>query len=170
MQNLNLQGRVEKELELSRTYQEQVEECVRFIGPRLTAEPLWGIILGTGQGLWGGRLEGGGSLLMGTPAFPPATSPSHHGRLGWGRMAGKEVMLCPGRFHAYEGYSLPQVTFPVRVMASLESRPHRPQCRRRLNPLFKAGDLMLIADHINLMGDNPWRGKISTPGAPASLT
>ena len=53
------------------------------------------------------------------PHFPPATSPSHAGRLCWGQMAGETVMLCQGRFHAYEGYTLRQVTFPVRVMAGL---------------------------------------------------
>jgi len=146
---------------LSRTYQEQVEECVQFIGPRLTAKPSWGIILGTGQGLWAGRLEGGGGLRYGElPHFPPATSPSHHGRLGWGRAAGKEVMLCQGRFHAYEGYSLRQVTFPVRVMASLGVKNLVvTNAAGGLNPLFQAGDLMLICDHINLLGDNPLAGE-----------
>jgi purine-nucleoside phosphorylase len=151
----------ETESEVSRTYQEQVEECVQFIGPRLTAKPSWGIILGTGQGLWADRLEGGGSLPYGElPYFPPATSPSHHGRLGWGRMSGKEVIVCQGRFHAYEGYSLRQVTFPVRVMASLGVKTLIvTNAAGGLNPLFKAGDLMLICDHINLMGDNPLAGE-----------
>ncbi len=151
----------EMESEVSRTYQEQVEECVQFIGPRLTAPPSWGIILGTGQGLWADRLEGGGSLPYGElPHFPPATSPSHHGRLGWGQMSGKEVIVCQGRFHAYEGYSLRQVTFPVRVMASLGVKTLIvTNAAGGLNPLFKAGDLMLICDHINLMGDNPLAGE-----------
>jgi purine-nucleoside phosphorylase len=152
---------VEMESGVSRTYQEQVEECVRFIAPRLTAEPSWGIILGTGQGVWEARLEGGGGLAyQELPHFPPATSPSHTGRLGWGRMSGKEVMLCQGRFHAYEGYSLRQVTFPVRVMASLGVKTLIvTNAAGGLNPLFKAGDLMLICDHINLMGDNPLAGE-----------
>ena len=152
---------VETESEVSRTYQEQVEECVRFIAPRLTAPPSWGIILGTGQGVWEARLEGGGGLAyQELPHFPPATSPSHVGRLGWGQMSGKEVMLCQGRFHAYEGYSLRQVTFPVRVMASLGVKNLIvTNAAGGLNPLFKAGDLMLICDHINLMGDNPLAGE-----------
>jgi len=75
-------------------------------------------------------------------------------------MAGKEVMLCQGRFHAYEGYSLRQVTFPVRVMASLGVKTLIvTNAAGGLNPLFKAGDLMLICDHINLMGDNPLTGE-----------
>jgi purine-nucleoside phosphorylase len=146
---------------LSRTYQTQVEECVRFMGPRLAEPPEWGIILGTGQGLWTARLEGGGSLpYQELPHFPPATSPSHAGRLGWGRLAGKPVMLCQGRFHAYEGYALRQVTFPVRVMASLGVRTLIvTNAAGGLNPLFRAGDLMLISDHLNLMGDNPLVGE-----------
>jgi purine-nucleoside phosphorylase len=145
---------------VSRTYQEQVEECVQFIGPRLTAPPSWGIILGTGQGLWETRLEGGGGLPYSElPHFPPATSPSHTGRLGWGQLSGKEVMLCQGRFHAYEGYSLRQVTFPVRVMAGLGVKTLVvTNAAGGLNPLFNAGDLMLICDHINLIGDNPLAG------------
>jgi len=127
---------------------------------------------GTGQGLWAGRLEGGGGLPYGElPHFPPATSPSHHGRLVWGRVAGKEVMLCQGRFHAYEGYSLHQVTFPVRVMASLGVKTLIvTNAAGGLNPLFKAGDLMLICDHINLMGDNPLAGENIDAWVPASLT
>jgi purine-nucleoside phosphorylase len=150
----------EKESGVSRTYQEQVEECVQFIGPRLTAPPEWGIILGTGQGAWGHRLEGGGGLPYSElPHFPPATSPSHHGQLSWGQLSGKEVMLWQGRFHAYEGYSLRQVTFPVRVMARLGVKTLVvTNAAGGLNPLFKAGDLMLICDHINLMGDNPLAG------------
>jgi purine-nucleoside phosphorylase len=145
---------------LIRTYQAQVEECVRFIGPRLSAPPEWGIIVGTGQGAGAARLEGGGSLsYRELPHFPPATSPSHTGRLSWGRMSGKEVMLCQGRFHAYEGYSLRQVTFPVRVMASLGIKTLIvTNAAGGLNPLFKAGDLMLICDHLNLMGGNPLAG------------
>jgi purine-nucleoside phosphorylase len=146
---------------VSRTYQEQVAECVRFIAPRLPAPPEWGIILGTGQGDWAARLEGASGLAYRElPHFPPATSPSHAGRLSWGQLSGKPVMLCQGRFHAYEGYSLRQVTFPVRVLASLGVKTLIvTNAAGGLNPLFKAGDLMLICDHINLMGDNPLVGE-----------
>jgi purine-nucleoside phosphorylase len=146
---------------LNRTYQAQVEECVQYIASRLETGPAWGIILGTGQGDWAGRLEGGICLpYQELPHFPPATSPSHAGRLCWGRLAGKQVMLCQGRFHAYEGYSLRQVTFPVRVMAQLGVKTLvLTNAAGGLNPLFRAGDLMLIADHINLMGDNPLTGE-----------
>jgi len=153
---------------LSRTYQAQVEECVRVIAPRLTAPPEWGIILGTGQGDWADRLEAGDSLpYRELPHFPAATSPSHAGRLRWGRLAGKPVILCQGRVHAYEGYSLRQVTFPVRVMAGLGVKTLVVvNAAGGLNPLFKAGDLMLICDHLNLMGDNPLVGENIDPWGP----
>jgi purine-nucleoside phosphorylase len=145
---------------LSQTYQSQVEECVRFISPRLDISPDWAIILGTGQTDWADRLSGGDSFpYQALPHFPPATSPSHAGRLVWGRLAGQQVLLFQGRFHAYEGYTLRQVTFPVRVMAGLGVKNLIvTNAAGGLNPLFKAGDLMLICDHINFIGDNPLVG------------
>jgi len=142
------------------TYQAQVEDCVRFLAPHLPVAPEWGIILGTGQGDWAARLEGGNCLsYQELPHFPPATSPSHAGRLCWGRLGEKQVILCQGRFHAYEGYSLRQVTFPVRVMAGLGVKTLVvTNAAGGLNPLFKPGDLMLICDHLNLIGDNPLVG------------
>ena len=151
----------EQELSLSSNYQSQVEECVRYIAPRLDAAPEWGIILGTGQGDWAARLAGGGSLsYQDLPHFPLATSPSHAGRLSWGSLSGKQVLLFQGRFHAYEGYSLRQVTFPVRVMTGLGVKTlATTNAAGGLNPLFRAGDLMLICDHLNLIGDNPLVGE-----------
>jgi purine-nucleoside phosphorylase len=148
-------------MNVSRTYQSQVEECVRYLAPHLEAAPEWGIMLGTGQGDWDARLTGGASLsYQELPHFPRATSPSHAGRLSWGSLSGKQVMLWQGRLHAYEGYSLRQVTLPVRVMASLGvKRLIVTNAAGGLNPLFRAGDLMLISDHINLMGDNPLVGE-----------
>ncbi|OGR05898.1 MAG: purine-nucleoside phosphorylase [Desulfobacca sp. RBG_16_58_9] len=145
---------------LSQNYQEQVAECARFLAPRLERPPEWGIVLGTGQSLWDSRLEGGECLpYEALPHFPPATSPSHHGRLCWGRLAGRQVMVCQGRFHAYEGYSMGQVTFPVRVMATLGVKTLvLTNAAGGLNPHFRPGELMLICDHINFMGDNPLVG------------
>lgn len=148
-------------MRLNRKYQEQVEECARFLAPRLPARPEWGIILGTGQAVWGTKLEAGDGLdFRELPHFPSATSPSHHGRLCWGRLAGRQVILCQGRFHAYEGYSLRQATLPVRVMAALGVHTLvLTNAAGGLNPRFKAGELMLICDHINLIGDNPLVGE-----------
>jgi purine-nucleoside phosphorylase len=145
----------------SQKYPEQVEECAAFLRPRLAAPPEWGIILGTGQGDWDTRLAEGDGLSYGElPHFPPATSPSHQGRLGWGRLSGRPVLLFQGRFHAYEGYSLRQVTFPVRVMAALGVKKLiLTNAAGGLNPNFKAGELMLICDHINFIGDSPLVGE-----------
>ncbi|MFZ5449470.1 MAG: purine-nucleoside phosphorylase [Thermodesulfobacteriota bacterium] len=142
------------------SYQAQVEECVRFLAPHLPVAPEWGIVLGTGQKGWSSRLENGDCLsYQELPHFPQATSPSHAGRLCWGRLADKQVVLCQGRFHAYEGYSLRQVTFPVRVLAGLGVKTLvLTNAAGGLNPLFKAGELMLITDHINFIGDNPLVG------------
>ena len=146
---------------MSQKYQEQVEECARFLRPAWPAPPEWGIILGTGQGLWDDRLaEGEGLSYEELPHFPRATSPSHQGRLCWGQLSGRRVLLSQGRFHAYEGYSLRQVTFPVRLMAALGVKTLvLTNAAGGLNPLFRAGELMLICDHINFMGDNPLIGE-----------
>jgi purine-nucleoside phosphorylase len=145
---------------VSQIYQEQVEECARFLAPRLQGRPEWGIVLGTGQGLWDEKLTDADWLPYAElPHFPPATSPSHAGRLYWGQMSGHLVLICQGRFHAYEGYSLRQVTFPVRVMASLGVKTLvLTNAAGGLNPDFRPGELMLIRDHINFMGDNPLVG------------
>jgi purine-nucleoside phosphorylase len=145
----------------SQKYQEQVEECARYVTARLEEPPAWGLILGTGQTLLPAEIKGGGSLSYeDLPHFPRATSPSHRGQLYWGRVAGKPVLLSHGRIHAYEGYSLGQATFSVRLMAALGVKTLvLTNAAGGLNPLFKAGDLMLICDHINLMWDNPLVGE-----------
>jgi len=145
----------------AKKYREQVEACARFLEPRLTAPPQWGIVLGTGQKLLAGRLEGGDSLSYEElPHFPRATSPSHQGRLHWGRLAGVPALLCHGRVHAYEGYSLLQATFTVRLMRALGVKTLvLTNAAGGLNPFFKAGDLMLIRDHINFLADNPLVGE-----------
>lgn len=128
----------------------------------LDLQPEWGIISGTGQSRLPERLEDqrGGCRYHELPHFPHATSPSHEGRLHWGRLAGKPVLVFQGRFHAYEGYSHKEVTMPVRVMAALGVQNlFISNAAGGLNPLFRSGELMLIADHINLMGDNPLAGE-----------
>lgn len=142
-------------------YLNQVEECAAFLGRNWQTPPEWGIILGTGMGLLAGQMEEEGSLSYEElPHYPRATSPSHRGHLSWGRLAGARVLLFQGRLHAYEGYSLRQVTFPVRVMAALgASKLVLTNAAGGLNPLFQAGELMLIRDHINFLGDSPLTGE-----------
>ncbi len=146
---------------LTQKYREQVEECARFLAPRLTTTPEWGFILGSGQSLLVEHLEESRSLpYQALPHFPKATSPSHQGRLYWGRLAGRPVLVCHGRVHGYEGYSLLQATFNVRVMAALGIKTlSLTNAAGGLNPFFQAGELMLICDHLNFMGDNPLVGE-----------
>jgi purine-nucleoside phosphorylase len=142
-------------------YQAQVQECADFLAPLLGFVPDWGVVLGTGLGLLPEHLQGGGELPYGDlPHFPRATSPTHRGRLRWGRLAGQPALVFSGRFHAYEGYSLRQVTFPVRLMAALGVKSLiLTNAAGGLNPAFQAGDLMLITDHLNFLGDNPLVGE-----------
>ncbi len=146
---------------LSATYRQQIKECARFVERRLDLKPKWGIISGTGQARLAEHLEGADSCLYHElPFFPRATSPSHEGRLHWGHLAGKPVLLFQGRFHAYEGYTLREVTRPVRVMAALGIKHLLiTNAAGGLNPRFRSGELMLISDHINLIGDNPLVGE-----------
>lgn len=142
-------------------YYAQVEECAAFLSREWTTPPAWGIILGTGMGLLAESMEVAGSLPYAElPHYPRATSPSHRGRLSYGRFAGSQALLCQGRLHSYEGYSLRQVTFPVRVMAALGIKNLiLTNAAGGLRPLFRAGELMLIRDHINLLGDSPLTGE-----------
>jgi len=93
------------------------------------------------------------------PHFPVSTVESHHGKLVFGSLGGKQIVAMQGRFHYYEAYTLQQITFPVRVMKFLGVRTLLiSNAGGALNPEFRKGDLMIISDHINLLGDNPLIG------------
>ena len=139
---------------------ERVEEAASAVRDRFDRTPDVAIILGTGLGRLGAEIETAVSIeYADIPNFPLSTVESHAGRLLCGTLAGKTVIAMQGRFHRYEGYSLQQVTFPVRVLRALgaETLVVSNACGG-MNPLWNAGDLMLIADHINLLGDNPLVG------------
>jgi purine-nucleoside phosphorylase len=118
------------------------------------------IILGTGLGGMADRLEQPSSLSYEQlPGFPHSTVASHQGRLLWGRLAGKEVLVLQGRFHLYEGYSAQEIAFPIRVLAALGIKVLIiSNAAGGLDPLFKMGDIMLITDQINYTGENPLVG------------
>jgi purine-nucleoside phosphorylase len=140
---------------------DQIQEARRFIQDRWPGRPRVGVILGTGLGGLVEEVAVEAALPYGDiPHFPVATVKSHAGRLVCGRLAGQTVVAMEGRFHFYEGYSLKQITLPVRVMKALgcEALVVSNACGG-LNPQFAKGDLMVIEDHINLMGDNPLIGK-----------
>jgi len=122
--------------------------------------PAVGIILGTGLGGLADEIAVASSVpYESIPGFPLSTVESHAGRLLLGQLGGKQVVAMQGRFHRYEGYSLAQVTFPVRVLHALgASTLIVSNACGGMHPLWAPGDLVLLADHINLLGDNPLVG------------
>jgi purine-nucleoside phosphorylase len=145
---------------LSDSMLEASERAAAVVRARFDQRPEVAIILGTGLGGLASEISAHAVIdYRDIPGFPLSTVESHHGRLLCGTLGGKTVAAMQGRFHRYEGYSLQQVTFPVRVMRALgvETLIVSNACGG-MNPDWAAGDLMLIADHINLLGDNPLIG------------
>jgi len=136
---------------------QQAADAVRGLAP---LAPAVGIILGTGLGGLAEEIAVEATVpYEAIPGFPLSTVESHAGRLLLGRLGGKPVVAMQGRFHRYEGYSLAQVTFPVRVLHALgASTLIVSNACGGMHPLWAAGDLVLLADHINLLGDNPLVG------------
>ena len=139
---------------------ERVNASAGFIRKRWDHRPDAAIILGTGLGKLAEAIEKPVIIeYPEIPDFPVSTVESHAGRLLCGTLAGKRVIAMQGRFHRYEGYSLQQVTFPVRVLRALGARVLVvSNACGVVRGDWKPGDLMLIADHINLLGDNPLIG------------
>ncbi|MFQ5708662.1 MAG: purine-nucleoside phosphorylase [bacterium] len=122
--------------------------------------PQIGIILGTGLGALAQEIEQQAVISYDEiPHFPISTVESHVGRLIFGTLGGKSVVAMQGRFHYYEGYTMKQITFPVRVMKYLGAQTLLvSNACGGMNPVFSPGDIMIITDHINLFGDNPLIG------------
>jgi purine-nucleoside phosphorylase len=139
---------------------ERIEACAQAVRARFAQPVDAAVILGTGLGALAQQMDVQVIIdYKDLPNFPLSTVESHHGRLLCGTLAGKTVIAMQGRFHRYEGYSLQQVTFPVRVLRALGARMLVvSNACGGMHPLWAAGDLMLIADHINLLGDNPLIG------------
>jgi purine-nucleoside phosphorylase len=138
----------------------QIEDAARAIREHWTREPRVGIILGTGLGNFAEQIEHEAVIAYDKiPHFPRSTAIGHKGQLVCGQVAGVPVVTMEGRFHLYEGYPLKQVTLPVRVMKALGIELLIvSNASGGMNPHFTAGDIMVIEDHINLMGDNPLIG------------
>ena len=138
----------------------EIEEAFRSVSGRIRMKPRVGIILGTGLGKLVDKVSIRESLPYNDiPYFPASTVEGHAGRLVFGRLAGKNVVIMQGRPHYYEGYPLFQITLPVRVMKRLGIEVLIiSNAAGGLNPLFSAGDVMVISDHINLTAQNPLIG------------
>ena len=139
---------------------ERIEACAQAVRARFNKPVDAAIILGTGLGALADEIQIETTIdYSDLPNFPLSTVESHKGRLLCGTLAGRTVIAMQGRFHRYEGYTLQQVTYPVRVLRAVgaETLIVSNACGG-MHPLWAAGDLMLIADHINLLGDNPLIG------------
>lgn len=139
---------------------QHIQETVDAIREECAFEPKIGVILGTGLNGLAEQIELDARFSYDKlPHFGVSTVESHAGELLFGHLAGKPVVAMSGRFHRYEGYSLKDVTFPVRVMRALSAQVLVAfNAAGGLNPQFRAGDIMVIEDHINFMGDNPLIG------------
>ena len=138
----------------------QIDDAVKAIRTKTSSSPKIGIILGTGLGGLVQEIEKEVVIdYQDIPHFPVSTVESHLGKLIFGTLTGKKVVAMQGRFHFYEGYTMKQITFPVRVMKFLGVETLLiSNAAGALNPLFQRGDVMLMVDHINLLGDNPLIG------------
>ncbi|MFD1447263.1 purine-nucleoside phosphorylase [Oceanobacillus profundus] len=138
-----------------------IKEASNYVKSKLKETPEIGLILGSGLGVLGEEIENPITIAYkDIPHFPESTVSGHKGQLVIGTLEGKQVIAMQGRFHYYEGYSMNQVTFPVRVMKDLGIESIIvTNAAGGINEEFNPGDLMLITDHINNMGDNPLIGK-----------
>ena len=139
---------------------DRVQTAAETVRGRSALVPEVGIILGTGLGGLAREIAVEAEVpYERIPGFPLSTVEAHAGRLLLGRLGGRPVVAMQGRFHRYEGYDLQQVTFPVRVMHALGARTLVvSNACGGMNPLWGPGDLVLLSDHINLLGDNPLVG------------
>ena len=138
----------------------RIEEAVEFLRGRWTGRPRVGIILGTGLGSVAGQIQTEATFdYPSIPHFPRSTTVGHSGQLVCGRLEGVSVLAMEGRFHAYEGYTHAQITFPVRVMRAMgaETLIVSNACGG-MNPHYACGDIVVIEDHVNLMNGNPLVG------------
>jgi purine-nucleoside phosphorylase len=139
----------------------KLDEAVTFIGKRTRARPSVGLVLGSGLGAFADTLEGATRIPYGEiPHFPASTAVGHKGELVVGSVAGVAVAVMAGRVHYYEGYTSEQVVFPVRVLGRFGVRVViLTNAAGSVNVNYKPGELMIIEDHINLMGTNPLIGE-----------
>lgn len=140
---------------------QKVKETIEYLESRISARPEIGIILGTGLGGLVKEITIQQTIPYEfIPNFPVSTVEGHHGQLIFGTMNGRQIVALQGRFHYYEGYTMQEITFPVRIMKYLGiNLLILSNASGGVNPDFEVGDIMVIEDHINLMKDNPLIGR-----------
>ena len=140
---------------------EHIQETAAFLKGKMHTSPETAIILGTGLGSLADEITDKYEIsYKDIPHFPLSTVEGHSGKLIFGKLGQKDIMAMQGRFHFYEGYSMQEVTFPVRVMRELGIKTlFVSNAAGGMNPAFSIGDLMIITDHINLFPEHPLRGK-----------
>ncbi|MBQ6693708.1 MAG: purine-nucleoside phosphorylase [Bacteroidaceae bacterium] len=140
---------------------EKIKQTAEYLKARMTTNPETAIILGTGLGSLVNEITDKYEIKYeDIPNFPLSTVEGHSGKLIFGKLGDKEIMAMQGRFHYYEGYSMKEVTFPVRVMRELGIKTlFVSNAAGGMNPDFVIGDLMIITDHINMFPEHPLRGK-----------
>jgi purine-nucleoside phosphorylase len=139
---------------------EEIQEAIAFIRTKTGFEPRSGIVLGTGLGSLVEEVETVAVIdYSDIPHFASSTVESHHGQLVFGLLAGHPIVVMAGRFHWYEGWTMAQVVFPVRVMKFLGiERLIVTNVSGGINPHLHPGDLVVVRDHLNMLPDNPLRG------------
>ena len=139
----------------------KIQETASWLKARMTTNPKTAIILGTGLGQLASEITDQTEIPYSEiPNFPVSTVEGHSGKLIFGKLGGVDILAMKGRFHYYEGYSMKEVTFPVRVMYELGIKTlFVSNAAGGMNPGFKIGDLMVITDHINFFPEHPLRGK-----------
>ena len=140
---------------------ERIQETVAYLKGQMHTHPETAIILGTGLGSLVNEITDKYEIsYTDIPNFPVSTVEGHSGKLIFGKLGNKDIMAMQGRFHFYEGYSMKEVTFPVRVMRELGIKTlFVSNAAGGMNPNFEIGDLMIITDHINFFPEHPLRGK-----------
>lgn len=139
---------------------DQVQQTVSMLREHTKITPEVGVILGTGLGDLASIVEKEAEIPYSTiPNFPVSTVEGHDGKLIFGRLNGKQVMMMSGRFHYYEGYSMGEITFPIRVMKAMGVHTLIvSNAAGGMNRSYRVGDIVLITDHINLFPEHPLRG------------
>ncbi len=140
---------------------EKIKEAVEYIRPFMAEQPEFVVVLGSGLGKLQDEVQDKVIIdYKSIPNFPQTTVEGHKGRLIYGKIEGKPLLMMAGRFHYYEGYSMQEVTFPMRVFKGLGiEKVILSNASGGVNPNYEVGDAVVISDHINMMPEHPLRGK-----------